>query len=347
METELKNKKKKTIKTVLLLVILIVIGYIGIIKYFYNISHEITDNAQIEANIIPIIPRVSGYVDSLNIEDNLVVKKGDLLIKLDDKNFALAVKNAKNSLLNAQANYEIQQALLKPLQANIVTNQSQIKNAEVRIWKADKDFKRIKKLFEANAATQQQFDTAKAEYDASLTSLEVFKGQLETSKMQFNGEKTKLKSFEVTIQQKNIDLETANLNLSYSKIISPVDGTISKRNIQLGQYVQAGNPMFAITINKSLWVIANFKETQTSLIQDGMPVKIKLDAYPDVEFDGNVETVSSATGSRFSLLPPDNASGNFVKIVQRIPIKILFSAYNQSKYKLLAGMSCEVSVEIK
>lgn len=332
----------------------------GINSYMYSRSHEETDNAQLEGNISPIIPRVQGFITRIFIEDNQLVKKGDTLFTIDDRDLRNRVMQAEASFNNAVAALDVMRSNVNAAHANTEINNANtassdaaIKNAAVRVWKANQDYTRYKNLLADNSATQQQFDGAKAEKDASESQLVVLQKQLQTTEKQTKASETQaataLKQVSVavtSIEQRRAELEFARLQLSYTIVTAPSDGVVSKKSIQTGQFVNAGQMLFSVVAADSLWVVANFKETQLAKIKPGNTVEIVVDAFSEHPIKGIVTSFSKATGSKFSLLPPDNATGNFVKVVQRVPVKIIFADKAHLPARLSAGMSVQVAVNI-
>jgi membrane fusion protein (multidrug efflux system) len=228
-----------------------------------------------------------------------------------------------------------------------------IKNAEVRLWKASQDFERYQNLLNENSTTRQQYDAAKAEKDAAEAQLTVLKKQLETAVKQTKASASQTVSTQkqadvaqTIVEQRKADLEYALLQLGYTIVTAPVDGVISKKSVQTGQYVNAGQMLFSIVANDKLWVVANFKETQLEKIKPGQSVEIEVDAFDKQPIKGRITSFSRATGAKFSLLPPDNATGNFVKVVQRVPVKIEFTEKPALAKQLSAGMSVKVVVRL-
>ncbi|MCX6310321.1 MAG: HlyD family secretion protein [Bacteroidetes bacterium] len=338
-----KRKKKKTAPIILSVVVLI--GAIYAIKtYMYNQHHETTEDAQIEGNISPVLPRISGYVNEIRFEDNTFVHKGDTLIVLDDRDLHIKVLQAQAALENARANVEVVKANNGSATAAVSTAKSNIDLANVKVLKTKEDFDRADALLKQHATTQSQFDNVKAERDAALTQLDVAKKQMDALQKQNSAVIEQIKVAESVVAQRQADLDFANLQRSYAFVIAPLDGIVSKKSVQPGQFVQAGQALFSIVDENKIWIIANFKETQMEKMMPGQTVNIHIDAFGDISVEGEVESFSGATGARFALLPPDNATGNFVKVVQRIPVKIKLKVDKELAAKLRPGMSVAVVV---
>lgn len=354
-------KLKKKIILPLFIGALAVAGMIwGINSYMYSRHHEETDNAQLEGNISPIIPKVSGYITELRIEDNQPVKKGDTLFLIDDRDLGNRVLQAEAAYSNAVANLEVMRSNVSSAnantdinQANVAASDAAIKSAAVRVWKARQDFDRYSNLLADNSATQQQFDAAKAEKDAADAQLDLLQKQFTTAVKQTRASESQTVATqkqigvaEAVMAQRKADLEYARLQLSYTVVTAPADGVVSKKSLQVGQYVNAGQLLFSLVANDDLWVVANFKETQLAKMKVGDEVEIEVDAFKDMPLKGKVTSFSKATGAKFAVLPPDNATGNFVKVVQRVPVKIEFAEKSPIQKQLSAGMSVKVAVAL-
>jgi membrane fusion protein (multidrug efflux system) len=357
---EKKEKAKKKNKVFgLVLIIIVFVGVIfGIAKYIHGLHHEETEDAQVEANISPIIPKISGYVSRMLVDDNQRVKAGDTLLVLDDRDLALrvqqaeaALENAKASLSSTGAGYVSAQQTALGSTFSVQAAEGNIELAKVKLRRAESDFKRFEALLKSNSITRQQFEQAEAERDVAAGQLEVAERQREALLRESSARKSQsqvsqgnISLAETVVKEREADLKFAQLQLSYAYILAPVSGVISKKNVQIGQLVQAGQALFALVNEKDKWVVANFKETQLEKMKPGQEVEISVDAYPDEAFKGKIESISPATGAKFSLLPPDNASGNFVKVVQRVPVKIVLENATDKSNLLRAGMNVGVDV---
>lgn len=358
MEEEKKNKKNKLFATILTTLAIAGAAF-GIYKYIHGQHHEETDDAQVETNINPIIPKVSGYVTRVLVDDNQIVKAGDTLVVLDDRDLSLRVKQAEAALDNANASvsssgagYETAQQTALSSTFSVQAAEGNIELAKVKLRRAESDFKRFEELLKTNSITRQQFEQAEAERDAAARQLEVSQRQREALLRETSARKSQsqvsqrnISLAQTVVKEREADLEFAKLQWSYAYIIAPVSGVISRKNVQVGQFVQAGQALFALVDEKDKWVVANFKETQLEKMKPGQEVEISVDAFPGETFKGKVESISPATGAKFSLLPPDNASGNFVKVVQRVPVKITLDK-NSPVADLRAGMNVDVDVHL-
>jgi membrane fusion protein (multidrug efflux system) len=363
-ETGSNAAPKKRSRAFLVVLILLVIagGSFGISKYMHSLSHEETDDAQIEANINPVIPKISGYVTEVRVKDNQLVKKGDTLLVLDDRDFKLKVEQAEAALVTAQSNLTSAQASTNASQANIATSQAaigaidaQIEAAQVNVWRTTQDYNRYANLIQDHSVTQQQYEQAQAAKETAEKQLQVLQQQKAQASRQTtavtsqsSATSTQVGVANASINQRKVDVDEAKLNLSYTVITAPADGIVSKINVQEGQFLAAGQATFSIVHDNNVWVVANFKETQFDKLRIDQKVIVEADAFPGHEFEAKLTSFSPATGSRFALLPPDNASGNFVKTVQRLPVKIEFTNPQDSLVQQLkAGMNVTVDVNLK
>ncbi len=358
---EPESPKKKNKGFMIALIVLVLVGVtFGMTKYIHGLHHEETDDAQIDANISPVIPRASGYVTKVLVKDNQKVKKGDTLVILDNRNEQIQVELAQASLTAAHSNLGVaqgnttaSQASIATYEANVATANAQIEAAKVNVRRATQDYERYANLIKDHSVTQQQFEQAEAAKESAERQLQVLVNQKNAASRQTyaatsqsNATGQQISVANATIQQRQADLDNAKLNLSYTVITAPEDGKVSKVNVQIGQYLQAGQSLFSIVLDTSPWVVANFKETQLSKMRTGQKVIVHVDAFPGHNFDAKLTSFSPATGARFALLPPDNASGNFVKVVQRLPVKIEFTSNDQLVRDMRPGMNVDVDVII-
>ena len=343
-EVEKKNGVKTIIVRVIIGLVLCVVVYFGGKKIYYELHHESTDNAQIEATLVPILPRVSGYVKALYPQDYATVKKDSLLVELDDADLQLQLAEMKADLAQATTDIGNANASIRNAGASVTETQSNLTVAETRKEKAHTDYTRDLALYKDGAITKKQLDDSKATVDIADRQYEATKNDINVAETRTGISQAQLNKADAIIKFKQIAIEQQLLKISYTKIYATSNGQIGKRNVDVGQYVQAGTPLFTIIDDEDYWVVANFKETQIHHMKLGDEVEIRIDAYPDLVLKGKIISFSDATGAKFSLLPPDNATGNFVKVTQRIPVKIKIEDLAKYKDKLHAGMSLDVSV---
>ena len=358
----MKKNKNKKVPIIIALLVVLATTY-GTIKFLHSQSHESTDDAQIEKNMNPIIPRVTGYITKVYVNDNDYVKKGDTLFTIDTKDYLVKLEDAKAALAAAQSNLEVSKADAGSALANVSVSDANVQSAggnietaKIKLGRTTNDFERYNNLYKNHSITKQQFEQALAAKQEAESQLRILQDQQKASSFQKSViiAKSKVSSKQTEVAAANIKraqamLDAAQLNLDYTVVTASIDGQVSKIALQEGQLVQPGQALFYIINNQEAWVIANFKETQLDKMKMGQKVTLKVDAYPDTDFEGEITSFSPATGSKFSLLPPDNATGNFVKTIQRLPVKIsLTTANDPEKIKLLRpGMNVDVDVHLK
>lgn len=354
-------KKRSKVFIIILIVMVIAGAWFGISKYTYSQHHEDTDDAQVEADISPVIPRVSGYVTEVRVKDNQLVNKGDTLLVLDARDLKLnleqaeaALETAKSNVAAARANTAAARSGIASSRAGVNTVDAQIAAAQINITRATQDYNRYANLIKDHSITQQQFEQAQAAKETAEKQLQILQQQKRQASSQTgvvssqsNATAQSIGVAEAMVKQREVDVENAKLTLSYTVLTAPEAGKVSRVNIQEGQFLQAGQSTFRIVHNSDLWVVANFKETQLRKMTVGQKVIVHADAFPKHDFEATLTSFSPATGAEFALLPPDNASGNFVKVVQRVPIKIEFSDHQDSLLnRLRPGMNVNVDVHL-
>ncbi len=344
MEQHQKTNKARIRKIVIGFLLAIAI-YFGVKKIIFSITHETTDNAQIETSIVPVLTRISGYVKNISIKDYDSVKLNQLVVELDDAELQALLEEQKADLLQSNADLANAKAQLENAILTLKINKGTIDLKTIRKNKAVTDFHRDENLFKDQAITKKQLD--ETEYQTAAANQEVINAQTEytAANNKINVLKENVNKANALIQMKQAKINETVLKISYTKITTPSNGKIGKKNINIGQFVQAGTPMFSVVNDSSYWIVANFKESQLASIVEGKKVKIRVDAYPDLDVTGTITSLSDATGAKFSLLPPDNSSGNFIKVTQRIPVKISIDKQAAFKNKLRAGMSVFITVD--
>ncbi|HZE86271.1 MAG TPA: HlyD family secretion protein [Puia sp.] len=346
-ENQPKRKGKKIIFPIILGLVLVGALIFTAKEYFYYQSHETTDNAQVDADISPVVARVGGYVKEIRFSDNQHVKAGDTLVILDDRDYRIRLQQVEAAFSSARQSVDVSQYQVSEARTSIVTAQAGVEAAKVRVWKANEDFNRYQNLYNDHAITKAQFDDAKAEKDAADAALVVAQTQVPAQARRVSTNERQVGATASNLASRQADIDFAKLQLTYTVITAPADGIVSKKNIQLGQLVQPAQTLFAIVNDKNIYITANFKETQMEHLRIGEKVDLIADAYPDKTVQGSVESFAGATGAKFSLLPPDNATGNFVKVVQRVPVKIKLETDSAFTSLLRPGMSVQVIVHTK
>jgi len=342
----MKQKTKKQIYNVVV-VALILAGLTWVCLRFVHLGNvEFTDNAQVKQLIIPVNSRVQGFISRVHFGEYQMVKKGDTLAVIEDTEFRFRLAQAEADYQNALSGKSVMATTINTSQNNIVVSDAGIKEARVRMDNAEREYNRYKNLFEQDAVTKQQYDAMKTEYDASKARYEVLIHQKQSTTLVKQEQTQRMEQTVAGIKLAEAALELARLNLSYTVIIAPCDGTTGRKNIQEGQLIQPGQTIVDIVDENDKWIVANYKETQTANIKEGQEVDIEIDAIPGIVFKGIVKSMSRATGSSFSLIPQDNSAGNFVKIEQRIPVHIELVKENNMTglERLRAGMNAECIV---
>src|SRR6266851_5462349 len=312
---------KRTIFIIMGVVLLGLVA-VGVRRWIYSLSHVSTDNAQVDGHIVPILPKVGGYVVEVRTDENRSVKAGDTLVVLDDRDYKALLAQAEADLAVALAGVSNR--------ARVGQAEAQVAQMQANAEKAHADLERIKPLAEQEIMPKQALDAADAGARAADAALAAAQAALLGADARVAAAR-----------------DQAALNLSYTRITAPAEGVVSKKTVELGQLVQPGQPLMSLVPLSDVWVTANLKETQTANVAPGDPVDFTVDAYGGRHFSGHVESLAPATGARFSLLPPDNATGNFTKVVQRLPVRIRPDGKNDPARPLRPGMSVAVTITTK
>src|SRR6478752_2480564 len=349
MDTQEKQsqKKKSPIRLVVLAIVLIAGGIYGYKKISFALQHETTDNAQVETQITPVLPRVGGYVKTIAVNDYDSVKTGELLVELDDAELQMQLLQMEADYKSSEADIANAIASLNSKKVSLNVNKGNISLSDVKFAQAEADYKRNQNLFADQAITKKQLDDSRYNYEQALQQVQNSKTDLSSASSKIAVIQSSIAKAQAALESKRATIDQQKLKISYTKIYAPQAGKIGKKNISVGQFVQPGAPMFAIVNDTTYWIVANFKETQIKKFRPGQEVDIELDAYPDMKIKGSLESVSEATGAKFSLLPPDNSSGNFVKVTQRVPVKININDISHYTNVLRAGLSAYISVPTK
>lgn len=324
-EKEVKKTLDKSLKRSIIIIVAVVAVIVVALAVIYNMQFQSTDDAYVENHTVQVAPKVSGQIVEVFVKDNQHVKAGDLVAIIDPTDY-------KVSANKASAQYEKALAAQKVAKANFSAAQIEIKNAKA-------DLERYQNLYKTGAVSKQQLDMAQTKYESTQARL-INADENVMSDAQNKVADADIKALKAAKDQ-------ADLNLSYTKVYAPQDGTVANKRVEVGAYVQVGSPLFVIVPNE-VWIVANFKENQVGQMRKDQPVDIKIDAYPNKVFKGKVESIQRASGAKSSLFPPENAVGSFVKIVQRIPVKIVFDEeINPDEYNIIPGMSVVPKVKVK
>ncbi len=342
---EQKLKKQANIRKVVISVLLVVALYFGGKKVVFSITHETTDNAQIETSIVPVLTRIGGYVKTIAIKDYDSVGQNQLVAEIDDAELQMQLEEQKADLQQSFAEVSNAKAQLENAILSLKNNKGVIDLKTIKQKKTTTDLARDQNLFKEQAITRKQLEETEFQLSSSNQELSNAQTELATANNRIAVLKENVNRALALIDMKKTKIKETELKLSYTKIITPSAGKIGKKNINIGQFVQAGTPLFSIVNDSSYWIVANFKESQLESLQEGKKATIRIDAYPDLVVEGTILSLSDATGAKFSLLPPDNSSGNFIKVTQRIPVKIAINNQAAFKNKLRAGMSVFITVD--
>lgn len=331
----------------ILILCFLVGGLVYVCSRFIHLGNvEYTDNAQVRQHITPVNTRVQGFIKKICFEEFQPVKKGDTLLIIEDAEFKLRVAQAEADLSNALAGRSVTTAGIETTQSNIGVSDASIEEVKVTMENARRELQRYEKLLKEDAVTRQQYDNIKTAYEAAKARYQQASRAKRSTSLVKNEQTHRLGQNEAAVKLAKANLDLARLNLSYTVITATCDGITGRKNIHEGQLVQPGQAMVDIVDGTDLWVVANYRETQLPNIHEGAEVTMTADAVPGVKYKGVVESISDATGAAFSLIPQDNATGNFVKVEQRIPVRIRLKGNSKAdKKKLRAVFNVECKVK--
>lgn len=338
------NRKTRRLLQNIFVMLVLAIGLWWIAAEFikFNVS-TFTDNAQVSRQIVPINARVQGFIKEIRFDEYTFVHKGDTLIIIDEAEYALALAQAEARLQNAVSGKSTVNASISTTASQIGVSEASIEGTRAEMENARRDLDRYQSLLADKAVTAKQYDDAHTKYETLKARYEMLCRQKQSTVLTKDEKAVQLGQHDATIEVARASVELAKLNLSYTVITAPVDGYTSRRNLQVGQLVQPGQTLLSIVDENDVWVIANYKESQTSEMKLGDKVKITVDAIPGKTYIGYIEAISNATGAQYSLVPQNNATGNFVKVEQRLPVKIRFTEENTPEdiSLLRAGLNVE------
>lgn len=342
----MKKRTKKIIYNIVVCTVLVVAIAWVISKFVHFGNVEYTDNAQAKQLIIPVNSRIQGFIKKIHFNEYQPVKKGDTLAIIEDVEFRYKVALAEADYEKATSGKAAMKSTINTTDNNISVSDAAITEVGVKLENAKREYERYKNLLAQEAVTKQQYDAIKTNYDALQARYDQLTKQKQSTSLIKKEQQNRLGQSSAAVKLAEVALELAKLNLSYTIITAPCDGYTGRKNIQEGQLIQAGQTIVDIVDDNDKWIIANYKETQTTNIKEGQTVDIEVDAIPGIVFKGVVGSLSKATGASYSLLPQDNSAGNFVKIEQRIPIRINFTKDNRTEdlQRICAGMNVECTV---
>lgn len=346
LDKKRKQLRRLKIRNITLNTVCILLAFSGIswtVNYFWKyVNYEITNDAVVDQYITPVNIRVSGYISEVRFTEHQHVKAGDTLLILDDREYRIKLKDAEAALLDARASKDILSSGIRTSEVNVSVQEANIAETQARLWQLEQDYRRYANLLAEESVSQQQYEQVKANYEAMQARYDALLRQKSAAQSQYSETSKKSGSVEAMILRKEADLEMAQLNLSYTVVTAPFDGYMGRRTLETGQLVQAGQTLSNLVRGDDKWITANYKETQISNIYIGQEVRIKVDAIDNRVFHGKVTAISEATGSKYSLVPTDNSAGNFIKVQQRIPVRIdLTDASPDDMNRLRAGMMVE------
>jgi membrane fusion protein (multidrug efflux system) len=361
MAEEINNKfdRKKIIIVFILLALVFTAGWL--FYSWYMRTYISTDDACITGRIHIVAPKIAGTVASIYVNDNQYVKAGELLLEIKPEDYEVRMQQASTALdaeksMQSEATHQIELTEKQHAEAKfrVASASANIDIEKANLRKAELDFRRAEKLLKAQAIAQEYYDQAKTSYDTAVARLraaeEALNQAIANTEVQSASVKrvtSSLSAMSSMVKQKEAMLKEAKLNMSYTKIYSPVEGYVTRKSVEVGDQLRAGQPVMTVVPLHDVWIIANYKETQLTRVKAGQKVRIKVDMYPGKVYKGRVDSIMAGTGSVLSMFPPENATGSFVKVVQRIPVKIVFDDMTDPKHPLRAGMSVVPTIIIE
>ena len=345
----LKRQKRRNIILNIVCILIAGSGIVWTINYFWRyISYEITNDAFVDQYVAPVNVRVAGYIQEVRFKEHQFVHRGDTLVVLDNREYVIRQKEACAALLDARGSHDVLASGIRTSHTKVAEQDANLAEAKAKLWQAGQDYRRYERLLREESVPEQQFEQVKADYEAARARYDALMRQKEAASSQYDETNKKKVNVEAGILRAEAALDLANLNLSYTVVTAPYSGYMGRRTIEPGQYVSAGQTLSYIVRKSCKWVTANYRETQIANIYIGQPVRIKVDGVPGRVFKGHVTAISEATGSKYSLVPTDNSAGNFVKVQQRIPVRIDFDDVDEKNMSMLrAGMMVETEAERK
>ncbi|MCE5276206.1 MAG: HlyD family secretion protein [Syntrophaceae bacterium] len=353
------SNRSRVFLTVGLIAIIIIAGISFYVRH--NRFNVTTDDAYVTGRIYNIAPKVAGTVRSVFVEDNRLIQKGDLLLEIDSRDYDVRVSDATaaveselSKIDELSVKVDVAEKQLIEIQAKIDASRALVALQEANLKQAGQDLGRARKLYEKGAFAEATLEKAMTAYDVAGAQVDAAREQvsqayaaLETQKLVVRQARTAGLSQKHVVEQKKQALEAASLMRGYTKIFAPADGYVTKKSVEVGNQVQAGQPLMAVVSLADVWIAANYKETQLERVRPGQKVKIRVDTYPGRTFSGTVDSIMAGTGSAFSLFPPENATGNYVKVVQRIPVKIFLEKGADPDHLLRVGMSVKPTIAVR
>ena len=360
-ETKPNNNNKKKLGVVVLVVV-VIIGAVSLFFYLgYKATHITTDDAYVDGSIHTIASKVTGTVTNIYVKDNQAVKKGDLLLEIDQADYSVKVNEAssgvgaeKAKLVEIGTRIEVSKNQLSELTAGLEAAKANLELQEANLKQAERDSLRAENLYKSETISLDRYEKTRTAQTVAQAQVKAAREQVVKAEKALETQKSVVRQVESlkaaqgsAVREKEAKFDAAQLNYGYTKIYAPSDGYISKKSVELGNQIKVGQPLMAVVSLDDIHIAANYKETQLEKIRPGQKVKIKVDTYPGKRFSGKVESIMAGTGAVFSLFPPENATGNYVKVVQRIPVKIVLDKNTDPDHVLRIGMSVVPTVLIK
>ena len=346
------GNRRKFVLPILILIVVVGLGW-AVKEYLYARVHESTDDAQVDGDMTPVLAKVGGYVQRITIDENEHVAGDSLLVQIDPSEYQARLAQAEADLAAARAAVSgpqgegQAQAAVQAASNQRASLEAQIGAAQANLTKANADLARARELVAKQIVSKQQLDAAQAAADAAAAQLQALQKQQSAASSNISAAQAGVRLAQARLAAAQASVDNAKLQLSYTRITAPMAGMVSRKQVEIGQLVQPGQPLLTIVSDTGVWVTANFKETQLADIRVGQPVDIEVDAYPGCAARGKVESLAAATGAKFALLPPDNATGNFTKVVQRVPVRVAVTQGCGQNQPLRPGMSVVAHVVTK
>ncbi len=342
----MKQKTRRMLQNIgVLALIALGLAWVGY-RFMGFTSSTYTDNARTQCQMVPVISRIQGFIKEIRYDDYTQIHKGDTLVIIEDAEFRLRLAQAQADLQNVNSGKDVVSSSINTINNNLTVSDASLQEVEALLNNAQRDYERYKSLLAQEAVTQQQYDAVATNYEALKAKYETLVRQKRTTALTASEQTHRLGQSNAGIEAAKAAIDLAKLNLSYTVITAPCDGYTSKKTLEVGQLVQPGQSLLTIVNESDIWVVANYRETQTANMVIGDSVSIEVDAIPGTKFKGTIEAISKATGAQYSVIPQDNATGNFVKVEQRVPVKIRFTKDNdkQQMARLRVGLNVECKV---
>lgn len=352
-EKQSERQGRRPVTLVVVAVVVMVTAVWGVQRWRFGLAHVSTDNAQVDGHIVPILAKVGGYVDGVLVEENQHVGRGDLVVSIDPAELQVRLAEAEADVAAARAAAG-GDGVAGQVEAEASATRARRQALEERLNavraqrdRTAKDLARAQELADKQIASRQQLDAAQAAADATAADLAALEQEVAAARAAESGAGASGRAADARLAKAEATLQQARLNLEYARVQAPIGGVVSKASVEVGQLIQPGQPLGAVVSDSDVWIIANLKETELAKVREGQDVHVEVDAYPGCDALGTVESLSPATGAKFALLPPDNATGNFTKVVQRVPVRVAMTNGCGDDQPLRPGMSVTVHITVR